>query len=111
MTNTNKNDVAPSSAQRKRKQPHNVYNIFFYLERQLLVQEMERLSGVAAADKNLQPSHDLVDVDDLLSLPEIAPRYRNLHLPQGWWVPRKDTKQKRKHVKTHGGELLLFAFA
>ena len=61
--NMNKNDVALSDTRRKRNQSHNVYNIFFMLERQLQVQETERLSGIAAADKNQQPLYDLGGYD------------------------------------------------
>ena len=105
--NMNKNDVALSDTRRKRNQSHNVYNIFFMLERQLLVQETERLSGIAAADKN---QYDLGGYD-LLSLSDLPPRFRNLHLPQGRYVPGKSCKRKRKHAKAHGGELLLFVLA
>ena len=61
--NMNKNDGALSDTQHRRSKPHNLYNIFFMLERQLLVQETERLSGIAAADKNQQPLYDLGGYD------------------------------------------------
>jgi hypothetical protein len=105
--NMNKNDVALSDTRREHNQSHNVYNNFFMLERQLLVQETERLSGIAAADKN---QYDLGGYD-LLSLSDLPPRFRNLHLPQGRYVPGKSCKRKRKHAKAHGGELLLFVLA
>jgi hypothetical protein len=102
----NKNDAALSI--KRRNQPHNAYNIFFMLERYLLVQETGRLSGIEAADQNQQPSYDLAGYK-CINLPDLPPRFCSLILPRGWFVPGKNVKRKRKHVKTHGGESLSFA--
>ncbi|KAL3822581.1 hypothetical protein ACHAXA_011500 [Cyclostephanos tholiformis] len=82
-------------------QPLNVYNIFFALERQRLIQE-EGSCGKAAV---LQHKHDLSYYDlagyDPISFPGLPPRFQNVKMPQGWFVPGKNSK--RKHVKSHGG--------
>ncbi len=98
-----KKNVAISN--KRLPQPHNVYNIFFMLERQRLIQMIEESCGKAAADHNQQLSCDLSGYD-FLSLPDLPPRFQHVHMPQGWYVPGKNSK--RKHVKSHGCELLLF---
>ena len=84
-------------------QPLNVYNIYFILERQRLFQEMKG-SGETAADHDELP-RDLAGYD-FLSLPDLPPRYQELQLPHGWFVPGKNSK--RKHVRSHGCELKIW---
>ena len=90
-------------------QPHNVYNIFYMLERLRLIQKVEESSGIiAAANQNQQPSfYDLAGYD-ALTLPDLPPRFQHVHVPKGWYVPGKNSK--RKHVKSHGCELLFVLF-
>jgi hypothetical protein len=83
-------------------QPHNAYNIFFMLERQRLIHEMERSCGTAAIDHHQHLSYDLAGYD-FLTLPDFPLRYQNLQMPEGWFVPGKNSK--RKHVRSHGREL------
>ena len=88
---------------RRLVQPLNAYNIYFMLERHKLVDEMEGLCGTAAVQHHRQISYDLAGYDFLtLPLPDLPPRYQNLQLPLGWFVPGKNSK--RKHRKTHGCE-------
>jgi hypothetical protein len=91
-------------AKRRLAQPHNIYNIYFMLERQKLIHEMEGSCGTAAVQHHTQISYDLTGYDSL-TLPDLPPRYQNLQLPRGWFVPGKNSKQK--HAKTHGCELLM----
>ena len=85
-------------------QPHNTYNIYFMLERQRLIQEMEEVCGTKAVQHHEQILYDLAGYD-FLSLPDFPPRFQNIQMPSGWFVPGKNSK--RKHVKTHGCELLI----
>mmetsp|Transcript_39095 Transcript_39095/g.94099 ORF Transcript_39095/g.94099 Transcript_39095/m.94099 type:complete len:616 (-) Transcript_39095:397-2244(-) len=97
------------TAKKSLAQPHNCYNIFFILERQMLIHAMKGSSdgdGTPARvsdEKKIASSVD-VDVDlngyDSLSLPELPQRYKGLTLENGWYIPGKNAK--RKHVKTHG---------
>jgi len=75
-------------------QPHNVYNIFFMLEQQRLFQEKG-----GTVHQHQQLSFDLAGYDSL-DLPDLPPRFQNVQMPQGWFVPGKNSK--RKHVKSHG---------
>ncbi len=94
--------------------PYNSYNIFFTLERTLLV-EARRGGGDAAFVNRLpsSPKHSLpITVVatptgyDFIDLPPLPPRYRHLKLllPPNWYVPGKNKLVKRKHSKTHGRE-------
>ena len=84
-------------------QPHNAYNIFFMLERQRLIHEMERLCGTVAVDQHQQLQYDLSGYD-FLTLPDFPPRYQNLQMCKGWFVPGKNSKQK--HMRSHHGREL-----
>jgi len=86
---------------RRLVQPHNAYNIYFILERHKLIEEMEGLCGTAAVQHHRQISYNLTGYD-FLTLPDLPPRFQNLQLPLGWFVPGKNSK--RKHRKTHGCE-------
>jgi hypothetical protein len=99
-----KNDVALLSYKRL-SQPHNVYNIFFMLERQRLIQMIEESCGKAVADHQQQLSYNLSGYD-FLSLPDLPSRFQHVRMPEGWYVPGKNSK--RKHVKSHGCKFLLF---
>ena len=66
---------------------------------------IEESCGKAAEDHNQQLSCDLSGYD-FLSLPDLPPRFQHVHMPQGWYVPGKNSK--RKHVKSHGCESRLF---
>ena len=98
-----KSNTKLTLANRRLAQPHNAYNIFFMLERYKLIHEMEGLCGTAAVQHHQQISYDLAGYD-FLTLPDLPPRFQNLQLPLGWFVPGKNSK--RRHKKTHGCELL-----
>jgi hypothetical protein len=97
-----KSNIKVTLANRRLAQPHNAYNIYFMLERYKMIHEMEGLCGTAAVQHHHQISYDLSGYD-LLTLPDLPPRFQNLQLPLGWFVPGKNSK--RKHIKTRGCEL------
>ena len=83
--------------------PYNHYNLYFILERELVLQER----GVfpkeppAKTGRGVQRSDSTgseVDYSDI-DLPPLPLRYAALALPDGWYIHRK---KKRAHVKTHG---------
>ncbi len=86
--------------------PYNVYNIFFILERARIVQAAieHATNGATTPAKQLQSSSADFSGYDLLCLPDLPPRYHDLILPPDWYVSGKNAK--RKHVATHGRELL-----
>ncbi len=98
----NENDVTLSNKHVHRQ--HNVYNIFYMLERQRLIQELNEMCEISAANQNQQQSNDRAGYD-LHGLPDLPSRYQHVHMPQGWYVPGKNSK--RKHVKSHGCESLI----
>jgi hypothetical protein len=87
-------------------QPHNAYNIYFILERQRLIDEMELRMWDPDAVKEQKEEFSLYDLTgsgyDFLSLPDFPPRFINLNMPHGWYVPGRNSK--RKHVRSHGRE-------
>jgi hypothetical protein len=91
-----------SSPMKRLAQPHNVYNIFFMLERQrLLVDQM------TTTDEKLQQLDALSNKSfhlggyDGVTLPKLPPRYEHIDMPHGWFVPGKNSG--RKHVKSQHG--------
>jgi len=83
--------------ERRRPQPHNVYNVFFLLERMRLIDTLTDASSSESETNKLQKSYDL-DGYESLTFPDLPPRYQHLHLPMGWFVPGKNSK--RKHTKS-----------
>ena len=55
-----------------------------------------------AVNQHQQLGYDLAGYD-FLTLPDLPPRYQNLQMPEGWFVPGKNSKQK--HMVSHGREL------
>jgi hypothetical protein len=95
------NDTSPPPSKR-RTLPNNVYNIFFTLERHKLIQEKEKKVGSCGTRTVEQPPRDLAGYE-FLSLPDLPPRFRDLQLPQGWFVSTGKNRN-RKHVRSHGCE-------
>ena len=83
--------------ERRRRQPHNVYNVFFLLERMRLIDTLTDASLSESETNQVQKSYDL-DGYESLTFPDLPPRYQHLHLPMGWFVPGKNSK--RKHTKS-----------
>lgn len=87
--------------------PYNNYNLFFVLERALIIHGRNSDPPAAAAD-TCTPSPtatSFLGYDDM-DIPPLPPRYQHVAstLPPNWYVPGKNSLVKRKHTKTHGGE-------
>ena len=78
--------------------PYNRYNVFFILERELLIQ--------ARKGKQTPPTSRSFNGYESLDLPPLPPRYRHLQstLAPNWYAPGKQKLVKRKHNKSHGGK-------
>ena len=71
----------------------------------MLSQEVDGSWEIEAVRKKHQElsRRDLAGYD-YLGLPDLPPRFQGLQMSPGWFVSGKNSK--RKHVKSHGGELL-----
>ncbi|KAL7524598.1 hypothetical protein ACHAXR_000642, partial [Thalassiosira sp. AJA248-18] len=76
--------------------PYNNYNIFFILERELLIHTRN--------GKNTPPASIEFNGYEGLDLPPFPSRYQHLKptLVSNWYVPGKERSAKRKHTKSHG---------
>jgi hypothetical protein len=89
-------DNADVSVSVKPRRPYTPYNIFYLLERELMVQE----PGKSNARKSLAASssaNDVVSPEDELDFPT---RYKGIVMAPRWYDP--NLKEKRKHRRTHG---------
>lgn len=97
-------DNASVSVKTKPKRPYTPYNIFYLLERELMVQEPKAapndLSSTAAPTSVNLPSDN---AEDKLKLPA---RYKGIVMGPQWYDP--NCKEKRKHRKTHGKVSILY---
>lgn len=85
-------DNASVSVKVKPRRPYTPYNLFYLLERELLVQDRP-----ASSDTCIHSSH-VISPEDKLELPV---RYKGkIILTPQWYDPNR--KKKRKHRKTHG---------
>ena len=89
-----------NKSNKHRPLPLNYYNIFFALERQRLIQENGSCGTAAVHQHKDVSSFDLAGYDHI-TLPDPPPRYQNLNMPRGWFVPGKKTK--RRHVRSQNG--------
>ena len=100
---------------------YSCYNIFFILERALLIDSKQ---NVASADNvassrrtsSVSPSTfpstntaaaPLTGYESIAEiLPPLPPRYQHLKntLPANWYDPGRKSYTKRKHTKSHGGK-------
>jgi len=92
----------------KLPKPYNSYNIFFILERALLLELRKSYApGTASgqdSDSSSSPHADTLGYYGPVDLPPLPPRYRHLAsiLPANWYDPGRNRLSKRKHSKTHG---------
>eukprot|EP00956_Cyclotella_meneghiniana_P030206 scaffold75397_cov67-Cyclotella_meneghiniana.AAC.7 len=95
-------DNANVSVKTKPRRPYTPYNIFYLLERELMVQEPKASSdddaSSSAAPSSANPPSD--NPEDKLKLPA---RYKGIVMGPQWYDP--NCKEKRKHRKTHGKDL------
>ena len=88
--------------------PYNKYNIYYILERELLIQTRSDASYCAAKHEYEQRSGYYFNKSNALTgyeyieLPPLPPRYQYLKLPHYWYMPGKKKNVKRSHTKTHG---------
>ena len=88
----------------KVSRPYSSYNIFFTLERELLLQA--RQGGTQAYA--VTPNETLFLGYGGLELPPLPARYEHLILTPNWYVPGKRKVEPRKHRKSHGRKYELF---
>lgn len=85
--------------------PYNNYNIFFIVERELLIQARGKQPSPASSSTAFNfNGYDNID------LPAFPPRYAHLDgmLNPNWFVSGKKHLAKRKHIKSHGGEFFSY---
>ncbi|EED87778.1 predicted protein [Thalassiosira pseudonana CCMP1335] len=92
----------PKQTMKIKNRPLNSYNLFFILERELLLQS----KGIdTTKGKDLSRRSTSVYFDDYADLasqfPPLPSRYQSLHLSADWYMHGKD-KRTRAHIKTHG---------
>ena len=81
-------DKANATVKVKPKRPYTPYNIFYLLERELMVQE---------PNNSTPATSPIVNPEDKLELPA---RYKGIVMSPQWYDPNR--KEKRKHRRTHG---------
>lgn len=97
----------------KLHKPYNSYNLYFTLERTLLVEARKGRPDTSSSieiclPSFLKPSPNAPTVAPTgyqsIDLPPLPPRYQHLKsiLPANWYVPGKNKLVKRKHSRTHG---------
>ncbi|EED89616.1 predicted protein [Thalassiosira pseudonana CCMP1335] len=90
----------------KQDRPYNHYNLFYILERELLLQS-RGASSSSDIDARFGTLPDPTRTPTILKytsisskLPPLPPRYSKLQLPDDWYVHGKN--KKRAHKKSHG---------
>ena len=86
----------------KPRRPYTPYNLFYLLERELIVQEKEPAMRLEKEEKRAQmladpKRHKVIRAEDDIELPT---RYKGCILLPHWYEP--NLKEKRKHRKTQG---------
>lgn len=92
-------DTSRDNKQRMKK--YNNFNIFFMLERQLLLQS--RGGGIDAVNNPIDTSDSHIIKHKPLNLPPLPRRYNHLPLTSNWFLELlAGQKKKRAHRKSHG---------
>lgn len=97
-------DESNAKTKAKVDRVYNNYNLFFILERELLLQSNNAGSASASSLSSSKnngngvriPNEDYTD----LTIPPLPSRYASLTLPPHWYVHGE--RQKRQHKKSHG---------
>lgn len=94
--------LKPTKASAKRTKKYNAFNIFFMLERQLLLNERD--AGINAIANPIDPaSSSLTRPTKPLQLPPLCERYAHLPLTSNWFLElTANSGKKRCHRRTHG---------
>ena len=90
-------DTADATVRVKPRRPYTPYNLFYLLERELVVQGHEQSLAKEKALEQARLSAMPERPEDDIPVPS---RYRNVVLLPMWYEP--NMKEKRKHRKTHG---------
>lgn len=90
-------DTADATVRVKPRRPYTPYNLFYLLERELVVQGHEQSLAKEKALEKARLSAMRERLEDDMPIPS---RYRNVVLLPMWYEP--NMKEKRKHRKTHG---------
>eukprot|EP00580_Thalassiosira_gravida_P020783 CAMPEP_0201681460 /NCGR_PEP_ID=MMETSP0494-20130426/51121_1 /ASSEMBLY_ACC=CAM_ASM_000839 /TAXON_ID=420259 /ORGANISM="Thalassiosira gravida, Strain GMp14c1" /LENGTH=675 /DNA_ID=CAMNT_0048165207 /DNA_START=118 /DNA_END=2145 /DNA_ORIENTATION=+ len=86
---------------KKRTKKYNNFNIFFMLERQLLLQS--RGGGIDAIKNPIDTSNSPLVSSKELHLPPLCRRYNHLPLSSSWFLELlANQNKKRPHRKSHG---------
>mmetsp|Transcript_32267 Transcript_32267/g.67666 ORF Transcript_32267/g.67666 Transcript_32267/m.67666 type:complete len:778 (-) Transcript_32267:219-2552(-) len=86
---------------KKRTKKYNNFNIFFMLERQLLLQS--RGGGIDAIKNPIDTSNSHLISSKELHLPPLCRRYNHLPLSRNWFLELlANQNKKRPHRKSHG---------
>lgn len=92
----------PKQTKKIKNRPLNSYNLFYMLERELLLQSkgFDTTKGKGLSRRSTSVYFD--DYADLaLRFPPLPSRYQSVHLSADWYMHGKD-KKTREHIKTHG---------
>ena len=76
-------------------QTFNRYNLFYRLERNLLLHER----GAGTKKEDYSTEYELVKQFDGLELPPLPTQYRHLDLPKLWFISSTGSNKKRSHRK------------
>jgi len=97
-SNKNKSKKRKTHARLRR---YNLFNIFFMLERQLLLQA--RGGGINAIKDPIDTTNSPLPRHKELKLLPLCQRYKHLPLTSNWFAELiQHHRKKRKHTKTHG---------
>ncbi|KAL9178252.1 hypothetical protein ACHAXT_001796 [Thalassiosira profunda] len=88
----------PNSAGPGPLQTFNRYNLFYRLERYLLLHSR----GAAVPERERAPPGGVANKFEALELPPLPPRYEGVDIPELWFVSSKSRDRKRSHRKSHG---------
>lgn len=76
-------------------QTFNRYNLFYRLERHLLLHER----GAVAKGSDAESLGEEAKKYSLIQLPPLPPRYRDVNIPKLWFLSSKGSDKKRSHRK------------
>jgi len=96
-----KPNTTKQTTKKKRTKKYNNFNIFFMLERQLLLQS--RGGGINAIETPIDTSNLPMVKHKELHLPPLCHRYNHLPLTSNWFLELlANQNKKRRHIKSHG---------
>ncbi|EED91879.1 predicted protein [Thalassiosira pseudonana CCMP1335] len=102
-------DASSATTKKISDRPLNSYNLFFILERELLLLQKNRTNSPSPSSPSSSTAAFLysghVNFNDYVDLvhnfPPLPSKYQSIDLPVDWFMHGKD-KQQRQHVRSHG---------